>query len=159
MSKLLVQLRRLRQRVELAVVHTARNEVVARPFRRRLRQDRRLDLEEAARVEKGARRLHQPVAQHEVRLERCAAQIEITIPQPRLLSRKVCSLCAHRDRDRLGAPNDRDRGGLHLDLTGRHVGIHRSGRPEARRRPRPSPRFRAVRRRPRRSPSSRCNPG
>ena len=51
---LLEELRRLRQREELARVHAARHEVVARAFRRRLRQDRRLDLEEPVRVEVAA---------------------------------------------------------------------------------------------------------
>ena len=44
---LLEDLRRLRQRVELGRMDAARHQVVARPFRRRLRQHRRLDLEEA----------------------------------------------------------------------------------------------------------------
>ena len=48
---LLEDLRRLRQRVELARVHAARHQIVARAFRRRLRQHRRLDLEEALLVE------------------------------------------------------------------------------------------------------------
>ena len=48
---LLEDLRRLRQREELARVHAARHQVVARALRRRLRQDRRLDLPEALRVE------------------------------------------------------------------------------------------------------------
>ncbi len=50
-QQLLVQLRRLRQREELAVEHAARHEVIAGPFRRALAQERRLDFEEAARVE------------------------------------------------------------------------------------------------------------
>ena len=48
---LLEDLRRLRQREELPRVHAARHQVVARPFGRRLRQDRRLDLEKALLVE------------------------------------------------------------------------------------------------------------
>ena len=43
---LLEELRRLRQREELAGVHAARHEIVARAFGRGLRQNRRLDLEE-----------------------------------------------------------------------------------------------------------------
>src|SRR5579859_1566464 len=46
-QQLLEHLRRLRKRVELAWVHAARNEIVARAFRRRGRQDRRLELGEA----------------------------------------------------------------------------------------------------------------
>ena len=53
---LLEQLRRLRQREELAGMHAARHQVVARAFRRGLRQDRRLDLEEAVLVEVAADR-------------------------------------------------------------------------------------------------------
>jgi hypothetical protein len=61
-QKLLVQLRRLRQRVELAWMHAARHEVVARALRRRLRQDRGLDLQEAKGVEVAASGLHQAVS-------------------------------------------------------------------------------------------------
>ena len=46
---LLEDLRRLRQREELARMHAARHEIVARALGRRLGQDRRLDLEEALR--------------------------------------------------------------------------------------------------------------
>src|SRR5436190_6065308 len=46
-EQLLVQLRRLRQRVEFARVNAARDQIVARAFRRRLGENRRLDLEEA----------------------------------------------------------------------------------------------------------------
>ena len=44
---LLEELRRLRQRVERPALHPARHEVVARALRRRARQHRRLDLDEA----------------------------------------------------------------------------------------------------------------
>ena len=44
---LLEDLRRLRQRVELARVHAARHEEVARAFGRRLGEDRRFDFPEA----------------------------------------------------------------------------------------------------------------
>ena len=54
-QQLLVDLRRLRQRVELARVHAARHEIVARALGRRLGEDRRLDLEEAE-VGRGAPR-------------------------------------------------------------------------------------------------------
>jgi hypothetical protein len=48
---LLEQLRRLRQRVELARVDAARHQIVARAFRRGLGQDRRLDVLEVLGVE------------------------------------------------------------------------------------------------------------
>ena len=46
-EQLLVELRRLRQRVELARMHAARHEIVASAFGRGLGEDRRLDLEVA----------------------------------------------------------------------------------------------------------------
>ena len=63
---LLEELRRLRQREELARMHAARHEVVARALRRRLGEDRRLDLEEAVRVEVAPDRRRHPVPQDDV---------------------------------------------------------------------------------------------
>ncbi len=63
---LLEDLRRLRQREELAGVHAARHQKVARPFGGRLRQDRRLDLEKALLVEIVAERQRDVVAQRDV---------------------------------------------------------------------------------------------
>ena len=82
---LLEDLRRLRQREELAGVHAARHEVVARAFGRRPGEDRRLDLEEALGVEVAPRRERDLVAQDEVALELGPAQVEIAVAQPRLL--------------------------------------------------------------------------
>src|SRR5271165_2710672 len=48
---LLENLRRLRERVELAVMNSAWDEAIARAFGRRARQERRFDLEEAEFVE------------------------------------------------------------------------------------------------------------
>ena len=63
---LLEDLRRLRQRVELARMHAARHEVVARAFRRRLGQDRRLDFPEALLVEILADGERDPVTQADI---------------------------------------------------------------------------------------------
>ena len=82
---LLEDLRRLRQRVELAGMHAARHQVVARPFRRRLGQDRRLDLPEAVRVEVAADRDRRAVAQVDVVLQPRPPQIEIAVAQPHVL--------------------------------------------------------------------------
>ena len=46
-QQLLEDLRRLRQREELAGVRAARHQVIARAFRRRLGEHRRLDVDEA----------------------------------------------------------------------------------------------------------------
>ena len=50
-QNLLVQLRRLRQRVERAVVHAAGHQVVAGPFGRAAAEHRRFDVDEAVLVE------------------------------------------------------------------------------------------------------------
>ena len=84
---LLEDLRRLRQRVELARVHAARHEVVARAFGRRLRQDRRFDLPEPLGVEVLPHRHRHPVAQAEVRLQRRPAQVEVAVLQPQFVGR------------------------------------------------------------------------
>jgi hypothetical protein len=55
-QQLLEQLRRLRQRVELAREVARRHQVVAGAFGRGLGQDGRLDIHEAMRVEVGAQR-------------------------------------------------------------------------------------------------------
>ena len=54
-EQLLEQLRRLRQREELTGMRAARHEIVARAFRRRLRQHRRFDVDEAVLVEDTSR--------------------------------------------------------------------------------------------------------
>ncbi len=92
-EQLLVELRRLRQRVELAGVHAARHEVVARALGRRLGEDRRLDLEEVrSRSDSAARALQQPMPQHQVVLQLGTAQVEIAMPEPQLLGRELLPL-------------------------------------------------------------------
>ena len=81
---LLEDLRRLRQREELAGVDAARHEVVARPFRRRLGQHRRLDLEEPLLVEVLPDRHRRAVAQDQVALHARPAQVDVAVLEPRL---------------------------------------------------------------------------
>ena len=88
-EQLLVELRRLRQRVELARVHAARHEIVARALGRRLGEDRRLDLEEAVLAQIAPRHLHEPVAQDDVLLQLRAAQVEKAMAQPKLLGGEI----------------------------------------------------------------------
>jgi hypothetical protein len=101
-EELLVDLRTLRERVELARVHAARHEVVARALGRGLRQDRRLELEEALAAQERARGLEQPVAQHEVALQLGAPQVEVAVAEAQLLGRQLV-VGAARDGDRGGA--------------------------------------------------------
>ena len=80
-QQLLELLRRLRQGVEVAGIDAARHQVVARALRRRFRQDRRLDLVEAAGVEEVADVLVDAVAHGEAVVDGYAAQVEVAIAQ------------------------------------------------------------------------------
>ena len=82
---LLEDLRRLRQREELARMDATRHEVVARALGRALGQDRRLDLEEPALVEVAPDRHRQLVPQDQVLLHPLTTQIEVAIAQARVL--------------------------------------------------------------------------
>ena len=92
-EQLLIQLRRLRQRVELARMNPARHQVVPRALRRGFGENRSLHFEKAAIAQEFPRRLHQPMSQDNVLLQLRAAQIQVTVAQPQLLSGK--RLAAH----------------------------------------------------------------
>src|SRR5690606_7092040 len=98
-KQLLVDLRRLRQREELARVHPAGHEEVTRALWRGLRQDRRLELEIAACTEEVARGLHQAMAQDEVVLQLRASQVEHAMAQAEVLGGPLRFL-VERDGDR-----------------------------------------------------------
>ncbi len=83
-QQLLELLRRLRQRVELAGMNAARHEVVARAFGRARREDRRLELEKPLLVHAPADARDHLRAQHDVRVQLLAAQIEEAVAQPLL---------------------------------------------------------------------------
>ena len=110
-QQLLVELRRLRQRVELARMDAARHEIVAGAFRRGLGEDRRLDLEEA-RAPSAMRRvaLHQPVPQHQVPLQLGTPQVENAVLQPKLLRRQLLLLLPRHWNGRRLARGRRPRG-------------------------------------------------
>src|SRR6201999_1975918 len=74
-GELLELLRRLRQRVELARMQPRRHEKVARAFRRRGGEDRRLEFEEAALAHAAADRLDDLPALDDVVVHPLAAQI------------------------------------------------------------------------------------
>src|SRR5271169_2957422 len=80
-KNLLEDLRRLRERVELAVMNPAWDEAVARAFGRRARQERRFDLEETEIVERLAHGEDDLVAQLNVAVELRTAQVEVAIAQ------------------------------------------------------------------------------
>jgi hypothetical protein len=82
---LLEDLRRLRQRVELALVHARRHEVVARALGRGLGEDGRLHLDEAEVREPVAQREQHAVPHGQRRLRAFPAQVEVAVLQPELL--------------------------------------------------------------------------
>src|SRR6202035_75020 len=75
-QNLLEDLRRLRQRVKLAVMNAAGNEIVARAFRRRTGEHRRLDLEETKLVHRLADIENHAMAQFEILMRARTPQIE-----------------------------------------------------------------------------------
>src|SRR5688572_27730584 len=105
-------------------MYAAGHEIVARPFRRRLRQDRRLDLEVLVVGEISTSALREPVAQDEVLLQLRAAQIEIAMPQPQVLRGKLLRLSARNgDRRCASGSDDTDARASDLDVTRFHLGI------------------------------------
>ena len=83
-DELLELLRRLRQRVELARMQPRRHQEVARAFRRRRGQDRRLEFGEALLDHPPADRRDDLRAQRDVLVQPLAAQIEEAVFEPRL---------------------------------------------------------------------------
>ena len=119
-QQLLEQLRRLRQREELAGMHARRHQVVARAFGRALGQHRRLDVDEAAAVEVLAHRHRDLVAQHQVLLHLRPAQVQHPMSQPRDLGQVVV---VELERNRHRRVEDRQRGAQDLDLARLQVGV------------------------------------
>ena len=86
-AELLELLRRLRQRVELAVVQTRRNEIVARAFGGRLGEDGRFHFKEALRGQLVADGHGGTAAQREVAGHARAAQVEIAPLEAKVFAR------------------------------------------------------------------------
>ena len=124
---LLEDLRRLRQRVELARVHARGHQEVARPFGRRLGQNRRFDLVKPLRVEVLPESHRDAVPQPDVVLQLRAAQIQVAILQA-CLFRHVLIL-GNRERRRFRFVQDAHFLRADLDFPGRQVLVHGLGRP------------------------------
>ena len=86
---LLEQLRRLRQRKELPVMHPRRHQVVTRTFRRGLGQHRCFNVDESLCIEVAAYRHRDSIAQHHVLLHLRPAQINDTMRQAHRLGQIV----------------------------------------------------------------------
>ena len=120
-QKLLENLRRLRQRIERSRVDARGNQIVARPFRRALGQDRRLDFDEALGVEVIADGLDDAMPGPQGALHRRPAQVHIAVFQPQILAHIQIVGDLELGRRRLAenfqlANLDFDRAGLHVLL-------------------------------------------
>ena len=116
---LLEDLRRLRQRVELAVMHAAGNEIVARAFGRRTREHGRFDFEEAQLVHGLANFEHDFVAQREVAVRFGTAQVEIAVAQARFFG--GVDFVFDGKRRRFGVVQNVEFGGDELDFAGGEI--------------------------------------
>src|SRR5436309_1026298 len=125
-EELLELLRRLRQRVELPRVDTARHEVVARTLGGARREDRRLELGEPGRDHSPADRRDDMAPQQHVPVELLPPEVEEAVAEARLL--RILGGAADLDRQGLG-----DREGFEvldgeLDLPRGKLGVHGLGR-------------------------------
>ena len=99
----------------------AGHQEVAGTLGRRARQRRRLDLHEAVTVEDVAGRLVDLAAQPHRRGGAAAAQVEVAVPQPRLLPH--VDVLVDRERQHRARVEHHDLVGDHLDLAGGHVRV------------------------------------
>src|SRR6185503_12969351 len=118
-QQLLVKLRRLRQRVELARMHAARHQVIARAFGRRLREYRCFDLEISTLVEKTTRCLLKTMSKKEILLQLRTAKIEIAMTKSQVLRSKLVRFSAsNRDRRDFSFGKNFELSRLQLDFSG-----------------------------------------
>ena len=120
-QELLVLLRRLRQRVELAGMNPRRHQEVPRAFRRGRRQDRGLELEEALLLHPLAHGIDDRAAGHDVLVQFLATQVEETVLKPYVF--RIFLLARDRQRQLGGRAQHLDRADIDLDLAGRQFGI------------------------------------
>ncbi len=126
-QQLLHELRRLRQREEVAGLRAARDQIVARALGRRLAEHRRLDVDEAVLVHELAQRASDGVAQTQVAHHLGAAQIEIAVTQPHLFRHRLVVVERRRLRLREHVELRREQ----LDLATRQIRIDRARGPLA----------------------------
>ncbi len=126
---LLVKLRRLGQGIEHPRLNPAGHEIVARPFRRAPPEHRGLDVDEPKLVEVVADEFGHPVPQDQGSLHLGPAEVEKPVFQTQVLARLLLGARLHwRDLALVQYLHAAD---TNLDLTGRQVGVLRSGRPSA----------------------------
>ncbi|MCY1535288.1 hypothetical protein D9M68_706850 [compost metagenome] len=110
-QQLLVLLRCLRQRKELAGVDTAGHEEVARAFRRRGRQDRRRVFGEAGFGHATAHGRNHLRAAHDIGVQLLATQVQEAVTQAHVF--RIFLIAEHRQRQFLGSRQ-------HFDLADKH---------------------------------------
>jgi hypothetical protein len=110
-------------------MYPARNDIIARSRRRRLRKNRRLDLEVAALVEEAAGGLLQLMTQNEILLEVAPSKVEISVLESQLLGGKFLPPSArHWDRGRLSRPDNPEIARSHFDVARFHLCVAHFGR-------------------------------
>ena len=125
-EQLLELLRTLGQRIKFMGAQPAGDNKVARPFRRTLEQDRRLDLQEVAVGEIFANKAHKGMAQSQIAHHVGAAQIQITVFQPQRLIDLVGGVGNIKGWI-FSRVQDRHLVGHHLNRAGAEVGILLAG--------------------------------
>ena len=103
----------------------ARDDVVARAFRRCPGQHRCLDVDESRLVQEVPDRPRHAVPQGQVRQHLLAPQVQVTIGEPQLF----VGVFVVMERRRRGIVERRERFREHLDLAGGHVRVRRAFRP------------------------------
>ena len=122
---LLEDLRRLGERIEVAGMDAAGNEIIARALGRGARHEGRFDLEEALADEVVADGHGDAAAQGKVRLHFGPAQIEVAVLQAHLFVGD--GVFGGREGRRPGIVEQKEFAGDDFDLAGGHVGVFEAG--------------------------------
>ena len=120
-QKLFENLRRLRQRVEVAGIDAAGHQIIARAFRRRARHERRFDFEKPMLGQRLAHGEGDLRAQNDIALHVRAAQIDVAILQARVFL--DVDVFFHRERRRARFVQDPELLDHHFHFAGRDGGI------------------------------------
>jgi hypothetical protein len=123
LQELLILLRRLRQGVERAGCEPGGHEEVPRALGRRIRKDRRLDLDESLLVEIVARRRRHPMAKAKVLRHLRTPEIEVAIFEAQVLIR---DFRIELERQHVGFVQHRERRGDDLDRAGGQLVVDRA---------------------------------
>ena len=122
---LLEDLRRLGERIEVAGMHAAGNEIIARALGRGARHEGGFDLEEALADEVVADGHGDAAAQGKVRLHFSPAQVEVAVLQAHLFVGD--GVFGGREGRRPGIVEQKEFAGDDFDLAGGHAGVFQAG--------------------------------